>query len=232
MKLVIFGASGPTGRLAVEQAITEGHEVTAVTRRPDAFPLDDTRLDVVKADVLDPDGVHRVVAGHDGVISTVGIPYTKEPVTVYSEGTANVIKAMDAHGIRRLVCVSSIGANYEDAPGEALVFRKVIVPILLRMGRPLYEDTSRMEDIVSASGLDWTVVRPAGLFDATTVSDYTVSTLRHPGWFTSRRDLADVLVREAVDNLNPKSRVEVITTEGVPSYFRVFLKEALHIGKK
>lgn len=232
MKLVIFGANGPTGRLATEQALGEGHEVTAATRRPEAFELSDARLSVVKADILNADEVHRVVAGHDAVISTVGIPYTKEPVTVYSQGTANVIKAMDAHGIRRLVCVSSIGANYEDAPGEAFVFRKVIVPILLKMGRPLYEDTSRMEDIVSASDLDWTVVRPAGLFDATTTTDYVVSTSRHPGWFTSRKDLADALVREAVDNLNLRSRVEVITTEGVPSYFEVFKKEALHIGKK
>lgn len=232
MKLVIFGANGPTGRRTTEQALAEGHEVTAVTRRPDEFPLSDARLSVVKADILNLDEVRRAVAGHDAVISTVGIPYTKEPVTVYSEGTANVIKVMHDHGIRRLVCVSSIGANYEDAPGEKFVFRKVIVPLLLKMGRPLYEDTSRMEDIVSASGLDWTVVRPAGLFDAATTTDYIVSTSRHPGWFTSRTDLADVLVREAVDNLHVGSRVEVITTQGVPSYFEVFKKEALHIGKK
>lgn len=232
MKLVIFGANGPTGRLTTEQALAEGHEVTAVTRRPDAFPLSDARLSVAQADILNPDEVHRVVADHDAVVSTVGVPYTKEPVTVYSEGTANVIKSMQAHGIRRLVCVSSIGADYEDAPGEAFVFRKVIVPILLKMGRPLYEDTSRMEEIVSASGLDWTVVRPAGLFDATTTTDYIVSKSRHPGWFTSRRDLADALVREAVDDLSVGSRVEVITTKGVPSYFQVFAKEALHIGKK
>ncbi|MEV6423958.1 SDR family oxidoreductase [Streptomyces sp. NPDC051662] len=232
MKLVIFGANGPTGRLTTEQALAEGHEVTAVTRRPDAFPLTGARLSVVRADILNPDEVRRAVAGHDAVISTVGIPYTKEPVTVYSEGTANVIKAMHDQGIRRLVCVSSIGANYKDAPGEKFVFRKVIVPILLAMGRPLYEDTSRMEDIVSASGLEWTVIRPAGLFDATTTTDYIVSEARHPGWFTSRKDLADVLVREAVDGLHVGSRVEVITTQGVPGYFEVFKKEALHIGKK
>ncbi|MFI6699983.1 NAD(P)-dependent oxidoreductase [Streptomyces sp. NPDC050509] len=232
MKLVIFGANGPTGRLTTEQALAEGHQVTAVTRRPDAFPLSGAGLSVVRADILNPDETHSAVAGHEAVISTVGVPYTREPVTVYSEGTANVITSMKAHGIRRLVCVSSIGANYEDAPGEAFVFRKVIVPILLKMGRPLYEDTSRMEAIVSASGLDWTVVRPAGLFDATTTTDYIISRTRHPGWFTSRKDLADSLVREVVDNLNVDSRVEVITTKGVPGYFQVFAKEALHIGKK
>lgn len=232
MKLVIFGAGGPTGLLATEQALAGGHEVTAVTRRPDAFAVTGAGLRVVKADVLHADEVHEAVAGHDAVISTVGIPYTREPVTVYSEGITNVIKAMEAHGLRRLVCVSSIGANYVDAPGEKFLFRKVIVPVLLKMGRPLYEDGSRMEDIVCASDLDWTVVRPAGLFDGDKVTDYTVSTTRIPGWFTSRRDLADSIVREAVEDLHPRARVEVITTEGVPTYFEVFKKEALHSGKK
>ncbi|MFC9913944.1 NAD(P)-dependent oxidoreductase [Streptomyces sp. NPDC127197] len=230
MKLVIFGANGPTGRLATEQALTEGHSVTAVTRRPDAFPLSDAALRVVGADIMDAEAVDRAVAGHDAVISTVGVPYTKEPVTVYSEGTANVVKAMQSHGIRRLVCVSSIGVNYEDAPGESFIFRKLIVPVLLRMGRPLYDDAARMEEIVRAGDLDWTIIRPAGLFDGTATTDYVVSTTRHPGWFTSRKDLADALVREGVDNRNVGATVEVITTQGVPSYFQVFVKEALHIG--
>ncbi|MFE7129909.1 NAD(P)-dependent oxidoreductase [Streptomyces sp. NPDC057638] len=232
MKLIIFGANGPTGRLATAQALTEGHSVTAVTRQPGDFPLSGAGLRVVRADALDPDAVDQAMAGHDSVISALGVPYTKGPVTVYSQGTGNIAASMAAHGIRRLTCVSSIGVNYQDAPGEALVFRKVIVPVLLRLGRSLYEDAARMEERVRTSGLDWTIIRPAGLFDATTTTDYTVSTVRHPGWFTSRNDLADALVREAVDGRSIGSVVEVITTEGVPGYPRVFLKEALRIGGK
>ncbi|MEU3599093.1 SDR family oxidoreductase [Streptomyces sp. NPDC006798] len=231
MKLIIFGANGPTGRLTTRQALAEGHTVTAVTRRPDDFPISEPdRLRVVRADIEDAAAVREAVAGHDAVISTVGVSYTKEPVTVYSRGTAHVMAAMEKHGIRRLVCVSSIGANYVEAPGESLVFRKVIVPTLLRMGRTLYDDTSRMEDLVEASDLDWTVVRPAGLFDATTATRYSVHTGRRPGWFTSRADLADVLVREAVENHHVRARIEVLTTEGAPRYYKVFLKEALGVG--
>ncbi|MFE0423648.1 NAD(P)-dependent oxidoreductase [Streptomyces sp. NPDC058953] len=230
MKLIIFGANGPTGRLATRQALAEGHTVTAVTRRPDGFPISAPGLRVAGADIQDAAAVHELVAGHDAVISTVGIAYTKAPVTVYSRGTANVMAAMEGHGVRRLVCVSSIGANYVEAPGETLMFRKVIVPMLLRMGRTLYDDTSRMEDLVGASDLDWTVVRPAGLFDATATTKYSVHTDRRPGWFTSRADLADVLVREAVEGRHLRSRIEVLTTEGAPRYITVFMKEALHIG--
>ncbi|MGI5430792.1 NAD(P)-dependent oxidoreductase [Streptomyces sp. CA-179760] len=141
--------------------------------------------------------------------------------------------AMSRHGLRRLVCVTSIGVHPELPPEERFFFRKVIGPILLAMGRPLYEDARRMEEIVQAADLDWTIVRPSGLFDATTVTEYhiAVAPQRLPGMFTSRADLADVLLREAADDRHVRACIEVITTQGTPNYATVFLKEALHTGK-
>ncbi|MBB6348182.1 SDR family oxidoreductase [Nonomuraea muscovyensis] len=230
MKLVIFGANGPTGRLATTQALAEGHPVTAVTRHPEAFPISHPALDVVKADALDPVAVDRAVDGRDAVISTLGVPYGSEAPTTMSESARNIVEAMAVHGIRRLVCVTSTGVPMRPPPGETLVYRKVVVPLLLRMGRPLYEDAGRMEEIVAGTDLDWTVIRPSGLFDAHAVTDYTVGPPQMIGRFTSRRDLADALIREAVEDRNVRSIVEVITTEGTPSLYRVFVKEALRIG--
>ncbi|MEU4231830.1 SDR family oxidoreductase [Nonomuraea sp. NPDC026600] len=230
MKLVIFGANGPTGRLATAQALAESHTVTAVTRRPEAFPFSDPALDVVKADALDPEAVNRAVAGHNAVISTLGVPYGSEAPTTFSESAKNIVAAMAAHDIRRLVCVTSTGVPMTPPPGETLVYRKVVVPLLLRMGRPLYEDAGRMEEIVAGSDLDWTIIRPSGLFDGGRVTHYTVGPPQMVGRFTSRHDLADALVREAVEGRHVRSIVEVITTEGTPSVYRVFLKEALRIG--
>ncbi|MFF5261538.1 NAD(P)-dependent oxidoreductase [Actinomadura viridis] len=116
MKLVVFGANGPTGRLVTRQALGEGHTVTAVARNPDTFPIQDARLRVAAADALDAAQVDRVVAGHDRVISTLGVPYTKEPVTIFSQGARNIAAAMDRHGLRRLVCVTSIGVHPSSHP--------------------------------------------------------------------------------------------------------------------
>lgn len=71
------------------------------------------------------------------------------------------------------------------------------------------------------------------MFDATTVSGYRVAVApqRSPGMFTSRIDLADVLLREAVDDRHARACIEVITTQGAPNYLGVFLKEALRIGR-
>lgn len=229
MKFVIFGANGPTGRLAVEQALAEGHDVAAVTRHPDSFPVRSPGLRVVTADVLDAASVDRAVDGGDTVISAVGVPYTKERVTVFSDGAANIVKAMCAHGVRRLVCVSSIGVTGEPAPGETIFFRKVIGPVLLKMGRSLYQDGARMEEVVRSSGLDWTIVRAAGLFDGAGVTRYQAGPPPLPGRFTSRRDLADLLVREAAASQHVGAVLDVITTEGTPSYASVFAKEALRL---
>ncbi|TDC22800.1 SDR family oxidoreductase [Streptomyces sp. 8K308] len=233
MKLVIFGANGPTGRLVTQRALDEGHTVTAVTRRPDAFPLEAPNLRVTGADALDAASVDQAVAGHDRVISTLGVPYTREPVTIFSEGARNIAAAMERHGLRRLVCVTSIGVHPQLPPDEKFVFRKVVGPILTAMGRPLYEDARRLEEIVRATDLDWTIVRPSGLFDTTAVSDYRVAVepQRLPGMFTARADLADLLLREVVDDTHVRAAIEVITTQGTPNYLTVFLKEALHLGK-
>ncbi|MFD8379703.1 NAD(P)-dependent oxidoreductase [Streptomyces sp. NPDC059679] len=233
MKLVIFGANGPTGRQTTEQAIAEGHTVTAVTRRPESFPLSDPRLRVVGADVLDPVAVERTVAGQDAVISTLGVPYGRNPVTVYSGGMTHITRAMTEHGVRRLVCVSSTVLFGTAAPGEGFFFRKVLEPFIVRFaGRTVYDDMRRMEEAVSESEHEWTVVRPAGLFDTNAVSDYQVATSRLPGRFTSRADLGNALLRQAVGDRHLRAFIDVRTTEGVPSLLDVIRKEAFGGGDK
>lgn len=232
MDLIVFGANGPTGRLVVGQALNAGHRVTAVTRRPDQFPVSSTLLDVVAADVTDSDGVARVLStGPAAVISTFGVPYSRRKIRVYSDGITNITQAMTRFGVERLVCVSSTTVAREEAPGESWLWRKGIVPVLRNVvGRTLYDDMQRMEEIVASSGLNWTVVRPGGLFDAVEpTADYRVSERRLSGRFTSRADLAQVLLKEATEPRHCRSVVEVITHSARPSG-TTFLKEAFGIG--
>lgn len=230
MDLIVFGANGPTGRLVVAQALTAGHHVTAVTRKPGAYPLSSPHLAVIAGDVTDPDEVDRVLAtAPQAVISTYGVPFSRNEVTVYSIGVTNIIQAMTTHGVRRLVCVTSTTVGTEKAPpSESLFGRKVLEPFLRNIvGRTLYDDMERMEDLVQGSGLDWTIVRPGGLFDAAEPTiDYEVAPRRLLGnRVTSRADLAETLLREATAAQHPHSIIEVITRSGTPSA-TTFLKEA------
>lgn len=230
MDLVVFGANGPTGRQVVRQALAAGHHVAAVTRKPGQYPMSSPQLDVVAADVTHADDVERAISGRQAVISTYGVPYSRKPITVYSEGIANITRAMAGLGVERLVCVTSTSLATEIAPGEPLFWRKIVKPLLRNMlGRTLYDDMERMEVIVRGSGLDWTIVRPAGLFNAAEPSDDYEVTPRHLfGRFTSRADLAQVLISEAIEPRHSRSTIEVVTRSCNPPPLN-FLKEAFGI---
>ncbi|MET0726587.1 MAG: SDR family oxidoreductase [Leifsonia sp.] len=231
MDIVIFGANGPTGRLLVEQALTAGHRATAVTRDPARFPLHGASLRVVAADVHDAKAVASVVAGSDVILSALGVPYGRKPITVYSDGASNILAAMRIHGVRRFACVSSSALDPTAGPHGGFFFERVLQPIIVNVfGRELYADMRRMEAIVSASDIDWTIVRPSGLFDAADVSDYDYAERYTPGPFTSRADLANVLLRQATENDFARRIVAVSSSDGAPTVGQLIAREAL--GKK
>lgn len=222
-RLIVFGASGPTGLQVVRQALAAGLHVTAVTRTPPDYPIAAPLLRVVAADVLDSNAVGRAIEGGDAVISTFGVPYSRREVTVYSRGADNIVRAMTDQLIERIVCVSSTGVSKREVPGETLFWRKILFPFFRRvLGRTVYADMRRMEGIVRGSGLIWTIVRPAGLFDADLpTSDYRVGPGRLHGRLTSRADLAQTLIREAVQARHTREIIEVTTSAGLPSNFSI-----------
>src|SRR6266853_4945191 len=171
MKIVIFGANGATGKILTKQALDSGHRVTAVTRHPEAFPLRDVRLNVMGGDVFDLALVEQAVAGQDAVLSTLGVPYSRKPITLYSQGTAHIVQAMTHSGVRRLVCVSSSATDPHDT-GGGFLFDKILQPLIIStLGRTMYADMRRMETLVMNSHLDWTIVRSNGLFETEAVTD-------------------------------------------------------------
>jgi len=229
MRLTVFGATGGIGRQLLAQAIAAGHDVTAVTRHPETFALAHERLRVVAGDAMDAASVSAAIAGHDAVLSTLGVPFGKEPITLYSVGTGNIVRAMAEHGVRRLACVSSTAVDPHDDPEEGWLFNRVLQPSVVNgVGRTTYDDMRRMEAIVSESELDWTIVRPSGLFAADAVSDYRVSATEHlSGRYTSRADLADFLLRLATGSEFVHEKPEVRTTQGTPNFFAFLWREAI-----
>lgn len=228
MRIVIFGANGQTGRLATRRALDTGHTTVAVTRRPDDFPFTDPALIVAGADVHDAEAVADIVADADAdaVLSTLGVPFTREPVNTYSRGTANVIAGMQSSGVTRLVVVSSTGAY--PAPGRtgAPFALRLFEPVITRtIGKAVYDDIRRMESVVRHSGLDWTIVRPSGLFDLPFVTEYVAGDVDPVGAFTSRSDLADYLVALAARHGNHDT-VTISTTADNPTMWQMIRREA------
>ncbi|NUW32328.1 SDR family oxidoreductase [Nonomuraea sp. SMC257] len=195
MRITVFGATGGTGWRVVGQALEAGHEVTAVVRDPAALERHDLRgprLTVVKADVMDPAAIRPAVAGHDAVVSAIG-PRGRGPTTVCADATASIIEAMEAEEVRRLVVVSASGFVREgDGP-----LTRLVKPVLNRLLRHAFADMRRMEELVRASGLDWTIVRPPQLTEGPRTGSYRSAIDRNVrgGVRVSRADLADCVLR-------------------------------------
>ena len=228
MNLTVFGANGPSGRLLTQMALDEHHDVVAFTRRPLAFPIEHPRLEVVGGDVHDATAVALAIEGSDAVLSTLGVPFAKTPISVYSVGAANIIAGMRAAGTKRLVSVTSSAVSPHPEPLGGFVFERFMQPYVVNhLGKTVYDDMRRMEALVSETDLSWTIVRPSGLFEAPAVSDYAVA-VDHIGYrFTARIDLADCLLRQAVSDAHARSAIAVATPGAKPSMLKLIWQEGI-----
>lgn len=110
MKLLVVGATGGLGRVAVAAAVQRGHEVTALVRDPAASHLPESVLQV-RGDVLDPASLSAAVARRDGVLCALGTPSPRKAGTLLADGTRNLVEQMTAANVPRLVCVTLLGAG-------------------------------------------------------------------------------------------------------------------------
>lgn len=160
MKLIVFGPTGGTGQHLVAQALLAGHEVTAFTRNPAAL---DARqgLTVVVGSTLDSNAVERAIAGHDAVLCALGGRPWRRRARVCSRAVHNIAPSMAKHGIRRIVAISTFGAGNSRTQVGWLA-RTLLFGIVLRSE---LADKESMERELSATDLEWTVVRVGLLTD-------------------------------------------------------------------
>ena len=167
MKVIVFGATGTVGKLAVRKLLAEGHYVTAFARRPGALEMRHERLVLHAGDATDADNVSDAIRGHDAVIVALGSGMSRRS-RIRSVGTLNVIRGMQAHGLKRLVCQSTLGAR-ESWSNLNFFWKRVMFGVLLR---PVFLDHELQEQLVEASGLDWTIVRPGAFTDGPATGAY------------------------------------------------------------
>jgi putative NADH-flavin reductase len=194
MKIAIIGASQGIGYELLRIALDAGHEVTALLRNPAKLTISNSRLTIVKGDILDPTTVATAVAGNDAVCLCIGIPPTRKPVTVFSRGAECVLAAMGPGTHSRLITVTGIGAG--DSKGHGgFFYDRVINPLLLGT---IYADKDRQESIVKASAVKWLIVRPGFLTNGPLTGKYQV--IDNLSGVTagkiSRADVADFMLKQ------------------------------------
>jgi putative NADH-flavin reductase len=201
MKLTIVAATGGIGSELLRQAVTAGHEVTAVVRNPTGLADSPVRVITTDLTAVDPGLLSLATDGADAVLSGLGARSGAE-AGVASRGTRALVQGMQAGGGRRLVVVSAASVGTVPSPlrpnpprhnrGDGLVMRYVFAPLAKAAFRSHYADLALMEDILVESNLDWTVLRPPRLLNGKRTGRYRTADGQNVrgGLFISRADVA------------------------------------------
>ncbi|MFI6294070.1 NAD(P)-dependent oxidoreductase [Nonomuraea sp. NPDC050790] len=181
--------------------------VTAVARRPEAVTEEHPGLSVVPGDVMDARTL-TIEPDCDSVVFLAGPSSGGGPSRLYSEGVPNVIGAMDAAGVKRLVVVTNGMMNGpSDTPAQRLT--KILIRSLFL--KTPYQDNVRLVEWIRDSPLDWTVVRPPRLLDSPARGGYrtALDDCVRGGMSIGRADLADAVLRVLPDRDTHRHTVDV-----------------------
>ena len=159
MRLLILGATGPTGRQVVDQALAAGHEVTAFARSAARVTVKHPNLTVEIGDATESHALERPMIGRDAVLSALGAGNSLRS-EIASRATAALIAAMRAQGLRRIVSLSAFGVG--ESFQQASLLQRLAYRTLLRQ---IFADKAKADAMLRQSGLEWTLVYPTVLTD-------------------------------------------------------------------
>lgn len=192
-KLTIFGGTGGVGSQLIPLALDAGYRVTAFARNPSALPRQ-AELTVVEGQLGESAAVARAVAGADAVLSTLGArSNTPEQVEVFGTAMENITEAMQGHGVRRLVSISGAGVLTPD--DHVTMGRRIVRLILNLVAKYVTRAKEREYDIITATDLDWVLVRPPRIVPGAPTGTYRVFGDRVPSPKISQGDVADLMLK-------------------------------------
>jgi putative NADH-flavin reductase len=191
LRLAILGATGGIGGHLLSWAADAGHPVHVLARHPEAVPRR-PGVTVTQGDATDPAAVADAVASADAVLSALGPRGARTPQLLATAATV-LTQAMAKTGPARLISVSAAGAFIKEDP-EASGLVKLILP---RIFAKPFTDVRAMEEVVRASSLDWTLVRPTRLVNTPPQGEYRIRPDYPPPGLTkiSRADVATFMIR-------------------------------------
>lgn len=200
MKITIFGAGGAIGQLLVEQALREGHEVKAYVRNLSKFTLAHQNLKLIQGELNDDNKITKAIAGADCVISVIGPPvarnYEGSPVL---DGYRNMIKAMKSEDVKRFIAIATPSVKFEkDVPALSTKVPTFMAKLFLPKA---YAEIVEIGKAITASGLDWTIVRFIAPNDSPTTGKVKVTFGdKNINFDISRADIANFILKQTQDN--------------------------------
>lgn len=199
MKIIVFGASGGTGKEIVRQGIEQGHTVTAFVRDAAAFTVQEN-LKVVVGDVFDAQAVSSAISGNRAVLSALGARSLKRE-DVLSRAIPNILAGMDEHYIHRIIVLGAAGAKYPADKYQTGWYKLIFALAKGTFLRHAFRDQATQERLLEESGMDFTIVRPPRLNNKSDAAEVRAlpDGLPSGGTQISRADVADFMLQQLTD---------------------------------
>ncbi|MEG0148267.1 MAG: NAD(P)H-binding protein [Comamonas sp.] len=156
MKVALIGATGFVGAAVLQELLNRGHEVVALVRHPEKFPVRE-HVQIIKADVLQANEVERAVAGVDAVVSAFNAGWTNPNIYAdFMQGSRAIVQGVKAAGVKRYIVVGGAGSLYVN--GQQLVDSPEF-PAAIKPGATAARDM--FTELQKEAALDWTLLSPA-----------------------------------------------------------------------
>lgn len=199
MSITIFGATGETGRMLTQQALSKCYEVDAYARNPAKLGIKDDRLKIVQGELENQAAIEEAVKGSGAVISVLG-PMGASKGLPISKGMQNILRAMRKYGVKRIIATATPSAadpqdSFDLKFKLAILMNKLLIP-------SAYQDIVRTAEAIRATDLDWTIVRLPLLNSKPKQGKLNTGYLGEGKVYLplSRADLADFLLARLDDN--------------------------------
>ncbi|MGI8581317.1 MAG: NAD(P)-dependent oxidoreductase [Chitinophagaceae bacterium] len=213
MKVFILGATGALGKIVTNLVLQKGIEVRAFVRNAAKMDVQHPKLEIVQGNILNETDVNNAVKGVDAVVWTIGHENKKAAkklmaMDTCSRGSEYVINAMNTHGLKRFIAVSSWGVGNDSRKRTPLFLRHIIFRLILNKE---FADKEKQEAIIRLSTTDYTIIKPSRLTNKIKNCELQVKhKLNYSHFSNIPRDLlAGFILKTIQDNLFIRETIEV-----------------------
>jgi putative NADH-flavin reductase len=199
MKIIVFGATGKTGREIVSRALAQGHSVTAFARHPETLQ-GIAYLRIFQGDALDPAAVIEAIGGHRAVLSALGARDLKK-TELLARSVPNILDGMRHHGVARLIVLGAAGVQPDYGEYQNALTRIGLWVAKKTLLRNPFADQMAQEQLLAASEIDYTIVRAPRLTDGPFTGKYRVlpDALPPGALHIARADVAGFMLEQLTD---------------------------------
>jgi len=207
MTITIIGASGGIGLEAVKRGLNRNHSITALSRSKIEI-VENESLKMITGDATNKTDLLKSIQNSEAIIVTLGTSKNMKSTTLFSDFAKLMVEIHKENRIiPPFIFVTGFGA------GESKNYVSWLVKLFLKyLLKEVYDDKTKMEEIITESDLNWTVVRPGRLLDNALTEKYRVENSLYKGiniGGINRADVADFLIKQAENQTELKKYIGI-----------------------